>query len=121
LYILNEIKQGQKKYIIEEQSVSELIQKLSDESLNVVFIENNNEQFINELYQKAKERGILRNIVPKIDYVKNMIRSNQETIEKCKDRMQFVEPLEKQKLSLDIDILEKDNEDLTKQLEKLHA
>lgn len=121
MYILNEIKQGQKKYVIEEQNVKELIRKLSDKSLNLMFIENNSEQFIDQIYQQASERGILRDIVPKIDYLKETIKSIQITIERTKERMQVVEPLEKRKLELDLEILEKDQSNFINQLKELQS
>jgi len=120
LYILNLIKDGSEKYAVEEQSAEELFQKLAGDSLNMLFIEKDNEAFINDLYQKAKEYDLLRNIVPKKDYMMNMIKANQEVIEKIKERMLVVEPLEKRKLEMDLEIIEKDNNELLKQLENLN-
>ena len=120
LYILNLIKSETEKYAVEEQSVEELYKKLSDSSLNMLFVDKNNEIFITDLYQKAKEYNILRDIVPKKEYLMNMIKSNQETIIKINKRLQVTsDPMEQKRFKLDIEYLEKDNEDLQKQLKNL--
>jgi hypothetical protein len=116
LYILNKIKQGQKKYAIEEQSAEELYKRLSDSSLNMMFIESNSEQFINEIYKKAKEQGILRELIPTRDYLANMIKSNEKAIQRSLDRIQLVDPKEELKLKMDIEDLENENKELIKQL-----
>lgn len=121
MYILNKIKEGQKKYVIEEQNVKELIQKLSDKSLNLMFIENNSEQFIDQIYQKAKEHGILRNVIPKIDYLKETIKSIQTAIDETNERIPLADPRDKRKLELDLEILEKDQINFINQLEKLQS
>lgn len=115
-YILHEIKKEADKFSINEQSVEELYNKLSEENLKLVFLDKNSEIFINDLYEKAKEEGILRDIIPKKEYLQKMIISNQEVIDKIKERMNVVEPLEKRKLELDLEIVEKDNNELVKQL-----
>lgn len=120
LYILNLIKSGSEKYAIEEQSAEELYQKLSDSSLNMLFIDRNDEIFLNDLYQKAKEYDILRKIVPKKQYLMNLIKANQHVIDKIKDRIQVVEPLEQRKLELDLEIIENDNQELIQQLSMLN-
>jgi len=84
-----------------------------------VVIEENSEQFINDIYIKAKEYNILRNIIPKEEYLKKMIKSNTEAIEKSKERIEFVDPREQQKLKSDIEMLENDNLELINQLKKL--
>ncbi len=118
-YILHEIKKEADKFSINEQSAEELYQKLSEENLKLVFLEKNSEIFINDLYEKAKEEGVLRDIVPKKEYLMKMIKANQEVIDKIKERIQVVEPLEKRKLELDLEMVEKDNQQIIKQLKEL--
>jgi len=119
LYILNKIKQGQKKYAIEEQSAEELYKKLSDSSLNLMFMEGNSEEFINELFRKAKEQNILRNLVPTKDYLMKMILSIEQTISRTKEKIPLVDPKEELKLKMDVEDLENEKNELMKQLNNL--
>ena len=120
LYILNMIKHETDKFATNEQSAEELYQNLLDNSsLNLFFIEQNNEKFIDELYDKAKQQNLLREIIPQKEYLMNVIKSNQIAIEKTKERMQVVNPLEKRKLEMDLEIFEKDNNELVNKLKKM--
>jgi len=120
LYILNMIKQETDKLATHELTAGELVQNLLDKSsLNLFFIEQNNEQFIDDLYNKAKQKNLLRWIVPQKEYLEKVIKTNQEAMEKTKERMQFVEPLEKRKLELDLEIFERDNNELMIKLKKM--
>lgn len=118
-YILHEIKKEADKFSINEQSVEELYEKLSEENLKLAFLDKNSEIFINDLYVKAKEEDLLRDILPKKDYLMKMIKANQEVINKIKERISVVEPLEQRKLELDLEIVEKDNQQMIKQLKEL--
>lgn len=118
-YLLHEIKKEADKFSINEQSAEELYEKLSEENLKLAFLEKNSEVFLNDLYEKAGEQGLLRDIVPKQEYLMQMITANQGVIEKIKERMAVVEPLEKRKLELDLGLVEKDNERLIAQLKGL--
>lgn len=118
LYILNLIKSGSIKYAVEDHNAEELYNKLSDSSLNMMFIEKNSEQFINDLYNKAKSS--LRKLIPQKEYVMKMIKSNEEAINKTKERIEFCpSPLQKKNLELDLEILEKDNNELINRLKKM--
>ncbi len=120
LYILNMIKQETDKLATHELTAGELVQNLLDKSsLNLFFIEQNNEQFLDDLYNKAKQKNLLRWIVPQKEYLEKVIKTNQEAMEKTKERMQFVEPLEKRKLELDLEIFERDNNELMVKLKNL--
>jgi hypothetical protein len=117
LYLLNLIKSGTDKYAVEEQSVEELYKKLSDTSLKILFIDQNDEIFINELYQKVKEKNMLRDIMPKQEYLKKLILSNQQLVEKIKERLSVTtDPKEQKKLEMDKEQVEKDNAELMKKL-----
>ncbi len=120
LYILNLIKSGTDKYAVEEQSAEELYKKLSDTSLKMFFIEKNCEHFINDLYQKAAAQGLLRKIMPKKEYLQNLILSNQKTIEKINDRLVVTtDPKEQRKLEMDLADLEAENQGFINQLTAL--
>jgi len=118
-YILHEIKKEADKFSINEQSAEELYEKLSEDNLKLVFLEKNSETFINDLYEKAKNENVLRDIVPKKEYLMKMIKANQVVIDKIKERILVVEPLEKRKLELDLEIVEKDNQQMINQLKEL--
>jgi len=110
---------GTKKYIIEEQSIEELFKKLTDKSLSLMFIEKNNEIFIDQLYDKAKEMNITRELISKIEFLKLMIKSNIEIKNRIKERMTVTQdPMELRKYELVLEVLEKDNKELMEKLKK---
>ncbi len=52
--------------------------------------------------------------------LENLIKSNQTTIEKIKERKQVVgDPMEQRKLEMDLDALEEDTTELINQLKKM--
>jgi len=120
LYILDRIKSGTNIYAVEEQSPEELLKKLLDTKLKLLYIDKNGEQFINDLYLKSKDAGLLRKIMPKKEYLQNLILSNQKTIEKIHERLQVTaDPMEIRKYELDLAHLEAENQDFIHQLTKL--
>ncbi len=120
LYILNLIKSGSEKFAVGEQSVEELYKKLSDSSLNILFIDKNNESFINELYSKAKRSKLVRNILSKKNHLKDMIISNENIINKIKERLIVTsDPREEKRLQLNVKDLEEQNNKLQNQLREL--
>lgn len=121
LYILNREKSGSKKYIINEQSTKELVAKLSDSSLKVLFIKDNEFNFINDLYNKAKEKGLLRDILLKHEYIVNKMKRTTQAIDELEQLIIVTEsPKEKIRYEMELESLKKENETLTKQLKEIN-
>jgi len=120
LYVLNREKSSSKKYIVREQSTKELLKKLQDSNLKLLFIDGEAKGFIDQLHQKAADAGILRNVMPKDKFILEQMKTNQQTIEETKNLLTVTtNPTEKLRLKMDIEKLESENDKLLEQLKKM--
>jgi hypothetical protein len=120
LYILNKIKEKSDKIAVSAQSADELYRNLLDmNSLNVYFNEKESSQFIDDLYKKAKEQHIARDLEPMRDYLSRKLIENQLAIEEIRDRIQISAPLERKKFELDLEELEAEKKSLSEQLKRI--
>jgi hypothetical protein len=121
LYIINKIKDRSDKIAISAQSAEELYQNLLDmQSLNVFFNERESTQFLQELYTKAKGKGLARNLISRKDYFLKMLGETQLLINEVRERIQLTDPVERRKLELDLQTLEKEKKEWIHQIEKIH-
>lgn len=117
LYILNLEKSSSKKYIIKEQSTKELLKKLQDNSLRITFIDGDIREFIDTLHDKSASEGILREVVPKDKLIMEQIKTNKQTIVETRNLLNVTTiPTDRQRLKMDIEKLQKENNKLVNEL-----
>ena len=73
-------KDGKTVQAIKPEEVNYAFQTLIEKQFNVTFIENNYTEFVETLYKKVEEEGILRQLLSRDELVLNQIKEKEEVL-----------------------------------------
>ena len=110
-------KEGKTRHAIQSEKTDSLYTKLVEKQFNITFVENNESDFIDTLYQKVKESEMLKPLVSREEALTQQIQEKTELLDQYEEKETLSDdPKEQMRCQKAIEELVNEIEELTKQL-----
>jgi hypothetical protein len=122
LMILNfhKDKEAKTRHAINPEDTQMLYKDLIEKQFNISFVENNETDFINTFYKKMEEESMLREIMPKVEVLKQELGEKEKLLFEYEEKVDLSDdPKEKMRAEKAIGQLKIEIEEIQNQLQNL--